>query len=656
MSLPDDWSGFAGPVPDIKLFGSPLHGRVTRPYNAVTGESYIELHMPNGTTVRKASWTWPNLAQNTQFVGYHGLGFDFSLYGIGGTCYYWKRPGIGPVPSRTPEQQADDAARGHQWRNDRINARWVWCDDAGDRWTVSINPSVGGSGLTRNYNITLRLAGALNEPAITRSMVVAITDPADAALPDDFYGRADSNWELALQDVHPDGGKKALFGISREPIDWAAPYAVEDYGWFPLFYMTSEQHDDILKLPVNVSHSFREPYYPRKVLTAHIEILLSGAARSGAWTATPDTVLTRAQTAGTYSFSGPPAPLETSLDVCRVWARSTTPAPPTPNEANPYYETLSGIGGEMPAGSERPSNVSATQWNNRQTLYRGAGSCSVAGSSMVVGVFYGPSGDVAVVSTDIDYHYSHDFSATVGQSGSMTAYISNGDQIFSVTSDSRVATRERSQLIDESAEYRIRVNGVLVHTVSLGAQIQMTSDVTMTYDAKYRFIAGGGVVFDDLFSSVGGTEYGISTHTDELVQSGSFTVGAGLHEMVGAPWWYSSSPLRSWLLRYGPKSTKGANPTATNFVDAPLGAVSGPRSSWSYNLSRCSNNTFQLRGGAYRPTSWDSVRIGPVICPAGAVGGVLSIPKTVDQLPPLCCSYDPFTRTVVQDIVPTTFI
>lgn len=657
MSLPDDFSGFAGPVPDVRLFGQPLHGKVVRPYQGSLEEAYIELHLPNGEVMREVAWAWTNLSQNVSFIGYQGRSAQFTEYGFGGTNYYWKRPGIGPVPVRTPEQQAQDAALGHQWRNDRINARWIWCDDAGDRWAVSINPSGGGSGLTKNFVIMLQLAGALNEPGITRSMTVAISDPADEALPADFHQRADNVWALELQDVHPAGGARALFGIVRQPVDWSAPNAVEDYAFFELFDMSADQHDNVLKLPAFAGSTFYERRYPYSVYTAHIELTLSGAARSGAWSATPTPVLTRSQTSGTWSVSPPLPPIASGIDVSDVWARHVTTLPPAGNSPEPYRETFSGIGGELPAGTPKPADVPDTMWSNRRTFHRGDGACSMSGSGMVVGVFYDTAGDVAVVSTDIDYAYSYAFDATFDQSGTMVGYVQAQDDIFTVEAETRSSSRTYDQNITSSVIFRIRVNGLVVHTVSCEHQQHEGGTVSSSYNAQYQGQAGSGVSLVHLRTQSGGLARQFFADTDGLTTSATYTSNDGLQTLIGAGF-YSTEPRFSWRARFGFGSIAGVNPLAEYFSGGPLGDYRSARAGWSYSLVRCTNNCFQLRASGRRsgPVVVVSARIGPVICPAGAVGGVLNIPDTRNQLPPLCVSYNPFTQEVVQDYVLTTFI
>lgn len=649
MSLPDDWSGFCGPVPDIKLFGTPLHGKVTVPYVPITGFPRYELHLPNGEVISKQTWAWPNVGQGVVFGIDDGRTWDFGQYGNGGTCYYWRRSDIGPPPDRTAAQQAYDAARGHQWRNDRINARWVWCDAAGDRWTVSINPSVGGSGLSKNFNISLRLTGALNEPAITRSAIISIADPADVGLPADFHGSSDAAWELVLQDVHPIDGKKALLGIARQPVNWSDPVEAETYGWFTLFTLTTDQRDNVLQLPSGTSSSYREQEFPRKVFTAHIELELFGAARDGSWTATPTTVLTRSQTAGTWTASGPLPEPDRFVDHRTFWVLTTTPAPPIDGDPSPTYSTRS-AGGEIAWGDPKPAYVSDTDWANRSSFYRGSGSCSVSGTGMVVGVFYDSEGAISVVSTALEHNYSYSLTADISQTGTRYAYNANGGR-SELISETRVVTSDFDQQIIESTVYTIRINGTAVHTTTLGATIGYKAVATRTYNGDY--------FNPQLYSVTGTTTRPVTATTDEITHTGSYTDNTWLATSLGSNL-YSASPRESWRLRYGPKGAQGANPAAINLVDERLRDVDGPLAWWRYSLVRASNNCMQLRGGAYGPPlyGWPlkRVRVGPVICPTGAQGGVLTIPDTALQLPPLCCSYNPFEEVVVQDTVPTTFI
>ena len=645
MSATDDISGPWGPLGTLELFGQCKHGMVTREPSAYLAPVVYTLHLPNGTT---EPYKGPELLYQD---GPDGFSYSYG-YGQGGSNYYWKRPGIGPV-SRTPEQLAADALLGHEWRNDRANADWFWCDDAGDRWRVSVAQS-GGSGLSKNYTLTLKQAGLIGKPGVTRSTTVTVTDPGDKALPADFHERADSAFKIALQDINSDGSR-AAFGIMRKP-------STATGNTFQLFTMSREQAD-MFAIPLAAGPSWvqlHEPTLPPYVATSYFEFVLSGSVLADAWSASATTALNRAQTAGTYTYSAEPAHQKVA-----VWDSywPITLIEPWPGDPSAQRITYSGTAHVVTLGEwEFPyeSDAQATI----KTL-EGAGEYTITGRDMVVGVMYKTSGALAVISSDIDYSYAYHSTATGAQAGSRVSK-HPGDI---VVSDTRTRTNARSSGKQETASYRIKVDGMQVFDDNFEASYEYSYSVEIAYGPDYMGIPQQTVT-SRTSSGLETARAGDST----LSQPFDYTA-EGVSPIYPLPW--ASSPsgarepdfyvdnatdLASWRLRTGLKKTRGASPSPpSNSMDTRPG---GPRLAWwDAHLPRASNACFQYRRGATRANpfvpwvGWAVV--GPVVTSSGATVGQYSgnpASPNFDPLPPMHCARNPFTGAVVQSVYRVNFV
>lgn len=635
MTTPDDWSGHAGPVPEVTLFGQPKHGKIV----FSTGPNRWTLHLPNGTTEDHPH-------SSTAFGGVARAGTP--VYGTGGTNYYWKKPGIGPAPTRTPDQQAYDTAHGHQWRSDRINYAWFWPDAAGDVWRVEV--SLGAGGLTKTATVTLRLAGALFADPITRTRTISLSDPADIAFGANFLGQADSAWNAQLHDVHPSGGK-AIFGVMRLPMDktvWVNNLS----DTFPLFSLTEAAWAQVDVVGVGDA-DFIMPYMPAPVATAWLELQLSGSARADTWSVTSSVLKSRAQTRGAFSVSM----VDNYQDVYAypyMWTETRTPHPDGFSEIRelspgPIYFSGDPLNGDYTG----PSTWVAPFWAAHGGKV-GDLSWSMSGSDMVVSLFYDQAGNVAVVSTDLTYSLTSSRSYTFTQAGSATYYTRQDFSHLAV--DTRSSTNSGTWERDAQANFKIKLNGAVVFELPNRRHEQMTAHAEYAYPVS----TGDLVITSSTYSSSCEAVLGdqVVTWSRPPAVLGAHTLGAseqGLNgtSNLGIRW--DAHPFNfdgrfvdenlvgiiEWALRFGPKRLYSAS------SDEPVTTIN------NFALTPVSNNLVQLRGRV-AGSGGGLTHLGPVIGPSGAFAG--PAPAAYSATPPLIhVSYNPFDQQIGWDIKPLNF-
>lgn len=148
---------------------------------------------------------------NRQRIAYPQPGGD-------GSTALIQHPAATPV-SRTPEEQAADAAAGRQWWHQAILASsqlhgvnlngWLYIDPAGENWLVQTTlPSVPVSGGSATF--TLKRFGVFGAAAVEHSYAVSVPDMGQAT--PEIFG---SNGELRLSRYHvrPDGSA-AVFEVA----------------------------------------------------------------------------------------------------------------------------------------------------------------------------------------------------------------------------------------------------------------------------------------------------------------------------------------------------------------------------------------------------------------------------------------------------------
>lgn len=648
MSLPDDWSGLGGPCPDITLFGTPKHGKVLYHYSSL-GTSTWKLHLPNGVIETHGP-------ESTLFASINPQ--QPPVYGQGGTCFYWKRPDIGPPPTRTPAQQAYDLANGHQWRNDRINHGWYWCDEAGDRWRVTLQPLSSGSGTSRTVRVELTLAGALNEPAITRQQEILVTDPADMALAANFYERGDQQWGLRMEDAHP-SGQRALFAITRRVVNPG-----DSSNWlahsFTLFTLSSSAWESLGYSGIG-NASFTMPYTPSPIGTAYLEIALTGAARDSTWAATPSTVRSRLQTYGTFSSS-------TDATVDDVWAwpfhwvvsYEPMEVPGVPDAQRIIWSAGSNttVYGTNPDGFVTPPTP--------PTVGVGSGLYSLTGRDMVVGVFYDEAGAIAVLSVDVDYSHAFYSDLTVTKSGTRIAYSWAGEPPPPPTEDTRQVIDDKNAGVDAQARLALKLNGVQLFEHSCRWKWDLSVSTTFAYSAAGSESQSPSQIAADWTGTktykVGGIEY-----TTPFDPKRDF----GTAHILGGSWQYNAVPnlgedavvnstemlfdptlagVIDWAVRFGFKELHG--PRADG---PPANSAEGPSAGqvlWHFALTRASNNVVQYRG-AGNQGGWTI--LDPIVCPTGLEAGT-PVAAYSTTPPPIHVSYDPFSMTVAHETRMVTFV
>lgn len=149
-------------------------------------------------------------------------------------------PGVSPVV-RSPEELADDQARGREWRSDAVLAGgylqlhgtplggWIYCAPSGARWLVSpaniANPVNTGSALTLELHISRFgvVGGAPDERIRFASLADLGQAEPDSANPSPA---GTSAW-LSIADVKPDGSAALL--MIFKPV-----YAFDAAGSHPL--------------------------------------------------------------------------------------------------------------------------------------------------------------------------------------------------------------------------------------------------------------------------------------------------------------------------------------------------------------------------------------------------------------------------------------
>ena len=644
MSATDDISGPWGPLGDIALFGQCKHGQVTLSSLSGPPPTGYKITLPNGTT---EPYKGPSL-----LYADGPDGFEYSHgYGRGGSNFYWQRPGIAPI-DRSAEQLAADALLGHQWRNDRANAAWYWCDAAGDRWHVSISLS-GGSGLSKTYTLTLKQAGLIGTPGVTRSTTVTVVDPADKALPDDFYGRADDAYRLGIQDINADGSR-AAYGVMRRP---AAPAA----NTFELFTMSRAQAD-MFGIPLYAGSTWvviNAPTIPPYVATSYLELVLSGSVLADAWSASAVTALNRTQTAGSYTYTAAPAHQKVAV-WASVWATSYDPWP-IEGDPDAQRKTL----------SPNPTIVTLGTWDHpygagvQATIKTidGAGEYTIAGRDMVVGVMYKTTGGLAVVASDVDYSYTYHSTASGSQAGARVETPKFGAPLVSET---RTRANSRSSGATEAASYRVKVDGVLAFEDKIETSYEYSYAAEVAYGPDYMGIPQETITARTSSGLESGTSGPITLALPFDYTAEGVNVIAPLHigpYPSGAkdPQFYevNATELATWSNRMGLKSIKGAHPfPGTNDLSWSPG---GRRTAlWSANLARPTNTCFQYRRGAHYGVyinSW--VVVGPVITMDGAMTGQYSgnpVSPHFDPLPPIHVARNPFTGDVVQSVFAVNFV
>jgi len=635
VTTPDDWSGHAGPVPEVTLFGQPKHGKIV----FSTGPNRWTLHLPNGTTEDHPH-------SSTAFGGVARSGTP--AYGTGGTNYYWKKPGIGPAPTRTPDQQAYDTAHGHEWRNDRINYAWFWPDAAGDVWRVEV--SLGAGGLTKTATVTLRLAGALFADPITRTRTISLSDPADIAFGANFLGQDDGAWNVQLHDVHPSGGK-AIFGVMRLPMD-KAEWVNSLSDTFPLFSLTEAAWEQVDVVGVGAA-DFIMPYMPAPVATAWLELQLSGSARADNWSVTSSVVKSRAQTRGGFTTSKTDS-YQHLTAFPRMWARTVTwdaalgshileYTPGPVYYSGPYDpDTYAGPGGSL------------FLWSSPKGVAIGSLQWSMVGTDMVTAVFYDAVGAIAVVTSDVSYSLSTSRSHAISQSGSATYYSLQGLEHLAVDSRAHVdnATWER----EAQANFKIKLNGVTVFELPNLRREQFTVSTTWAYNhqdnqptqtaASYvsscEAILGDQSVTWSRPAAMNGAEIlgGTDQHLNGTSNLG-IGWGANPFNFDGTFAQANLAGIIEWALRFGPKRLYSAS------SDEPTTTIN------CFSLTPVSNNLVQLRGRV-AGSGGGLTHLGPVIGPSGAFAG--PAPAAYSATPPLIhVSYNPFDQQIGWDIKPLNF-
>lgn len=641
----DDWSGFAGPVPQVTLFGTPKHGKIV--FHNSVGSYAFRLHLPNGAV----ELSGPDSMLYTSIMSQ-----QYPEYGKGGSNFYWQRPGIGPAPTRTPEQQDYDTVHGHQWRNDRINHGWYWCDDAGDRWRVIVTPLSSTSGTSRTVRIELRLAGAFGEPALIRQQEITVTDPdGGMALHANFPDNDPAAWGMALEDVHP-SGQRAAWAITRRAVigGTTGPLSAN----YTLYKLTAEAWASLGYDGVGDA-SFLMPFCPSPIATAFVEIELTGAARSGTWSATPTTILDRAQTYGTFNVSE-----SESVDYVDAWAwwwvRSVEPGP----EEGQLKITWSPGSNTTPAGTNPDGFIIGT--STPPTVGIGSGAYTITARDMAVGMFYDEAGSLATVSVDVDYSHAFYADLVVDKSGTRVGY---NYSTAPPGTDDRYVIDNKTAGVDVTASYRVKINGVQVLLFPM--QFKWALDVETAWSYVGAPDAGStptqvsvSATCSKTYKS-GDVEYTTPFDPKTLVGIGIVAGGSRQHSGIGKAGYLFSDNLLvpemegviGWALRYGLKYMSGPRPDGPS-ADNSLGPTEDSRV-WNFSLTRASNKLFQYRGavtsGSVVPGYVTWTLLDPIIGPAGVVAGT-PLTSYTTTLPPIHVSYNPFDGTVAREARPVNFV
>lgn len=219
------------------IMGCPWHGRVENG----------ELHLPNGDT---RSWPQPENG-DTKLIALNG---------------------VAPI-ARTPEQLAEDAVAGREWRNVAIlsgidnqlygtalgrNA-WIWQDAAGDRWKVTIGDlSIGSFDDGLDTHVQVERFGAFGAPSESHSRPLVLADLGQSVPVISVV----SGGEMRVLDCTETGARAIVeIYVSGPSI---APPRLYEFG----------------------------------PSIGYLEVALSGAVRTGSWSAAATVLRTRAQTLG----------------------------------------------------------------------------------------------------------------------------------------------------------------------------------------------------------------------------------------------------------------------------------------------------------------------------------------------------------------------
>lgn len=322
------------------VWGNPWHGPVLR-----VGSQFI-LTLPNGQTM-----VYPTSVTSSRRTG---------------DTYLVKVPGVADVV-RTPEEAADDIARGRQWWNQAILSSqtfhlygkalngWIYCDPAGARWRVTGLNNVGISSNSGSWSVTLTRFGEFQGEPQAFSYTVSLGDLGQA-------GPALSNLaslQFQVRDLKPDGSGAlvaivATRGISSESGLW--PEFSSDR-WFPV--------------------------------VGWLELSISGAGATA--TLSLSVLHTRAETIGTYAAElGEPAPqVHHWLEVTET---VISPGPPLIREYTPtQHATSTQEEGEVAGWTylwfSRPGDLSVYQKR----------------TGAILAVWYTPSGGYQRLTYDVEF-------------------------------------------------------------------------------------------------------------------------------------------------------------------------------------------------------------------------------------------------------------
>lgn len=626
------------PLSRLGLWGTAKHGKLTwfGLGDGVMADPHWQIELPNGAIERYP----PNNGLPPHFQE----GFTNN--------FYWKAPGVAPIPSRSPELAAAEAAAGLEWRNDRINFDWFWIDSTGERWRVSYTNAVG----VGQYNVQLFRAAAFGKPPFSTTKLVTIDEPADSALPSNFAALAADDFDMLPTDISRDGSR-AIVEFTRRAIEYIPGTRVH---LLPVFELSGAAATASGRSTNTGSGTFLQRFDANvKVPVGYVELTLSGTPATGAWSASASVLIPRSGIYGTLTEVDDSA--ISGNAQWRTWYKSTYNVTDNPDGSKTRTITTDSVTAPI---STYDTATPPPGYVNNYLYFNGSRRVADEMRDRVVGMLYtGPTDTPTAVFLDMDVEREFVFTNSFAFPGSRV--------------DQSTPANPTSYSIHISDTRRRDASGTGDERTTVRWTLRMAGGASFAFESSYRVLTSGsnsGTFQLDLFgignhsvvndawtstaSRVGKTGSEEITINPTIAASAT-TVAHIVARNAGQGYLHGGSILLSDMFKRDALPTRAvdwANTISALGVPGVQqlgGAVAGQL---SFLLRKVNNKSWQFVGHRHGgPAGPNVLYFSPILHPGGVTTDVAPA-NYVSTAPPWFNSRNPFTGALAISARPVNWV